>query len=118
MLISFRKFEDPRGVFYPTSMSLLVIVEKSTIDFDPPWFPFQLTLDWRLRIDVHSILQRFLRLVAIPHKHDGWRFQVRGNYKPEKAAAALDDARSSKIPSYVGLNAAAKAWLDAGAPLV
>ncbi|KAF7969903.1 hypothetical protein HWV62_25569 [Athelia sp. TMB] len=111
------KFKDEKGVFYPPNINLLVVVEKCTSEYDPPWFPFQLKLDWKLQVDVHGkIYKRFLRLVAAPSKHDGWCFQIKGDYYPKRAQEALDDALSEDIPAYVGLHAAAKAWLKAQNP--
>lgn len=110
-------FKDEKGVFYPPNINLLVVVEKCTPDYAPSWFPFQLNLDWQLQVDVHGkIFKRFLRLVAAPSKHDGWCFQIKGQYYPQLAEKALNDALSEDIPSHVGLHAAAKAWLEAKNP--
>jgi len=107
------KYEDPEGIFYPPNTTLLVIVENSTDDHKL-WFPFELILEWKLRVDIHGILDRVVRLVGKPRQHDGWCFQIKGQYNPAVAQAALEDAkRSDQRPSVVGLHAAVKGWMDA-----
>jgi len=55
-----------------------------------------------------------VRLVGKPRQHDGWCFQIKGQYNPAAAQAALEDAkRTDKRPSIVGLHAAVKGWMDA-----
>ncbi|KAF7974386.1 hypothetical protein HWV62_12216 [Athelia sp. TMB] len=110
-------FKDEKGVFYPQNVKLLVVVEKCTDD-PRPWFPFQLTLDWKLRVDVHGkvIKQKIRRFVAAQSKHDGWRFEIKGLYNPQLAEEAWTDAHENKIPTHVGLHPAAKAWLEARTP--
>ncbi|KAF7974396.1 hypothetical protein HWV62_12236 [Athelia sp. TMB] len=111
-----RKFNDPNGLFYPPSMSLLVIVEKPTPA--PAWFSFNLKLNWQLHVDLHNSLQQFVggiqRLVAKPHAHEGWRFRIEGKYNSQAAKAALRDALNQDPPALVGLNAAARPWMAAG----
>jgi hypothetical protein len=76
--------------------------------------PFELNLEWTLRVDIHSRLQRILRLVVRPDQHAGWCFQIKGQYKPNTAQYALEDAkRRDTVPSIVGLHAAVKPWMDA-----
>ncbi|KAF7980423.1 hypothetical protein HWV62_38252 [Athelia sp. TMB] len=110
------KFNDPNGLFYPPSMSLLVIVEKPTPA--PAWFSFNLKLNWQLHVDLHNSLQQFVggiqRLVAKPHAHEGWRFRIEGKYNSQAAKAALRDALNQDPPALVGLNAAARPWMAAG----
>ncbi|KZP33178.1 hypothetical protein FIBSPDRAFT_847772 [Athelia psychrophila] len=113
------KFSDPNrnGVFYPPSMKLLVLVEKPTPN--PAWFPFHLKLDWQLHVDLHNTFQQFMdgiqRLVAKPPVHEGWFFKIEGRYNHQAARAALRDAisRNPNPPTVVGLNAAARPWMDA-----
>ena len=104
-------------MFYPQNVKLLVVVEKCTDEL-ASWFPFQLTLDWKLRVDVHGkvIKQKILRFVAAQSKHDGWRFLIKGQYNHHLAEEAWTDAQENKIPSHVGLHPAAQAWLEARTP--
>lgn len=111
------KYEDEAGLFYPPSVSVLVMVEKCTDEFDPGWFPFLLNLDWRLKVDIHGSdgFAKFKRLVAKPSKHDGWRFQIKGNFNPERAKEALQDSVTNREPSShmdVGLRVAARRWAE------
>lgn len=106
-------YEDETGVFYPPSVSVLLIVEKYTREFDPGWFPFLLNLDWKLRVDIHGsdFSGSFQRLVAKASKHDGWCFEIKGNFNAQVAKDALEDALHNKEgPSLVGLRLAAKDW--------
>jgi hypothetical protein len=118
-LIRFRKYQDANsnGIFYPSSTDLIVIVERT----DGPHincFPFELRLEWKLRVDVHCQSERFrfTRYVgrADPHgaePHDGWCFHIKANYNPTMAEAALADSLDkngniTRIPPGVGLDAA------------
>lgn len=109
-------YEDEEGVFYPPSVSILIMVEKCTRQHSPGWFPFLLNLDWTLRVDIHGpdisgVLQRF---VAKASKHDGWCFEIGGNFNAHLAKDALEDALTNKEgPSLVGLRLAAKDWRKA-----
>lgn len=113
LTFSRRRFADETGTFYPPSINFLVVVENYTDDKPLDCFPFQLTLDWNLKVDIHenALKRTFTRLVAKSEKHEGWRFKIKGNYKPEGAEAALNDAiENPEAPSLVGLHAAAKQW--------
>jgi hypothetical protein len=48
--------------------------------------------------------------------HEGWCFQIKGNFFPEKAKAALLDSQaaedSGQIPATVGLRAAVGQWMS------
>jgi hypothetical protein len=76
-----------------------------------------LRLEWTLKVDIHGFLPRVTRLVARSDKHDGWCFKITGQYEPNHAKDALEDAklakRTNKIPSFVGLRAAVKPWMNA-----
>jgi hypothetical protein len=122
-----RKFANSQGIFYPESTNLMVIVERT----DGPhnnWFPFELRLEWKLRVDVHQpIMARqsespkfFKRYVgkaaqgAAPHQ--GWCFHIKGNYNATLAEAALrnaldKDGNITKIPPNIGLQAAVPACM-------
>jgi hypothetical protein len=116
MLKCCRKYEDRNvdGIFYPPSTDIMVIVER--IDRpDMKWFPFELRLEWKLRVDVHgqSALKYIRYMVKLP-KHDGWCFHIKGNYNPTRAytavAAALDTTGNiTQIPPGIGLDAAVPA---------
>lgn len=93
-------------------MQLLVLVEKP-----PPnlaWFPFDLTLDETMKVEVHNTsplsIKRFKRLLGKPHV--GWCFKIGGRYNEEAARGALRDAQENKSPTIVGLDAAVKPWRD------
>jgi hypothetical protein len=74
-------------------------------------------LQWSLKVDVHGFRRKIARLVSRPDKHQGWCFKIKGQWKPNDAKAALADAKlagtTDKIPSLVGLRAAAKPWMNA-----
>ncbi|KIJ31505.1 hypothetical protein M422DRAFT_266751 [Sphaerobolus stellatus SS14] len=110
------QFQDPKGIYYPRSTKLLVIVQKESESHEA-WFPFQLQLDWQLKVEVHTQnpLRRVLRLVNRPDKHDGWRFNIMWNYNPEKAQEALEDAEAldGRDHTIVGLQAATRTWIAA-----
>jgi hypothetical protein len=107
-----RKYKDPEGIFYPPDINPLIIVEKLTDDHEL-WFPFELTLEWQLRVNIHSIWDRVVWcFMGKPHQHDGWCFQIKGQY-PTVAQAALEDAKQTdKRPSIISLHAAVKGWMD------
>lgn len=77
-----------------------------------------------MRVAVHriGIVNRIMRFLERPEKDDSWCFKIHAPYSPRKAKEALDDARkadnSRKLPSIVGLPAAAKPWMDAVARFV
>lgn len=113
LTFSRRKFVNKNGLFYPPNINLLVVVEKNTDDILLERFPFQLTLDWNLKVDIHenALKRTFTRLVNKAEKHEGWKFKIKSNYNPKLAQAALDDAiKNPEAPSHVGLYAAAKSW--------
>lgn len=70
-----------------------------------------------MHVDLHGKLQQFMdgiqRLVARPSAHEGWFFKVEGRYNHTAARAALKDALSQNPPTVVGLNAAARPWVQA-----
>lgn len=107
-------------MYYPETVSVIVMVDKWTDEFIPGWFPFLLNLDWKLRVDIHGrdISGTMKRFVANASKHDGWCFKIKGNYEPQLAKAALEDAlKNQDEPSLVGLRVAAKAWREASQKL-
>jgi len=110
--------KDPNGIFYPQSTNLLVIVKKAT-DKNEIWFPFELRLLWDLKFELRGFRQKVDRWVSRVDKHDGWSFRIAGQYKPADAQKALEDSkhaeRNDKIPSLVGLRAAARPWMNAQA---
>jgi hypothetical protein len=117
MLNCCRKYADQnvKGIFYPSSTDIIVIVERTDRP-DLKWFPFELRLEWKLRVDVHGQFDalKFIRYMVRLGKHDGWCFHIQGNYKPNLAhkalVAALDTTGNiSQIPPGVGLNAAVPA---------
>jgi len=112
------KYSDSQGVFYPPNVDLLIIVSKSTVSATKHevWFPFELRLEWELKVDVHGLWGSIIRLVHRADKHDGWCFKIRGQYKPSIAKDALEDARGALKDGYipsVGLRAAVKPWMIA-----
>jgi len=88
---------------------------------DDQCFPFGLRLEKNLKVDVHDpgVLNRIMRLLGVDAKEDCWRFKIKAPYKPKDAKAALEDAEfaltSNKMPSFIGLHAAVKPWMDAQA---
>lgn len=111
----YRHFADTKGIYYPSSIGLLVIVQKES-DEHELWFPFQLRLDWQLKVEVHStVLQTILRYIGKIGKHEGWKFDINGNYNHEKAKEVLEQVRDGEELRTVGLMAAARAWVAAQA---
>jgi len=110
--------EDPHGIFYPRNTNLFVVIKKTT-DKNEIWFPFELRLLWDLKVDIRGFRRRMDRWVSRVDKHDGWSFHIAGQHKPADAQKALEDAkgaeRDDKIPSLVGLRAAARPWMGAQA---
>lgn len=103
------------GLFDLPGLRFLVVVEKSTDDFDPVWFPFLLNSDWRLRADIHGsdMSAKLKRFFAKEPKHYEKRFQMKGNFHPHLARDILKDAvENPERPSHVGLRVAAKAWAE------
>ena len=84
-----RHFEDTsKGILYPSSIKLLVIVRKE--QEHERWLPFQLRLDWQL-------------FISRPDKRAyGWRFEIKGKCNPEKALPALEDVQAGELKT-VGL---------------
>jgi len=106
-------FQDKQGIFYPPSVNVLVIVEKSTNEREL-WFPFELNLECTLKVAIHDGPLKYLSLNVKPTQHAGWCFQIKGKYKSDVAKDALEDAKKKDmIPSVVGLRAAVKPWIDA-----
>ncbi|KAF7980090.1 hypothetical protein HWV62_39898 [Athelia sp. TMB] len=112
-----RLFRDPIGVFYPPTMRLLVIVRKRS---SPDPFPFRLRLEWSLHVDVHGkynhLVDGFERLMSWPWAHEGWCFEIAGNFNPDLAQEAFEDAQLQDPPTFVGLHAAVKPWMDSSSP--
>ncbi|KZP30024.1 hypothetical protein FIBSPDRAFT_1038393, partial [Athelia psychrophila] len=109
------RYEDEVGLFDLPGLRFLVVVEKSTDDFDPVWFPFLLNSDWRLRADIHGsdMSAKLKRFFAKEPKHYEKRFQMKGNFHPHLARDILKDAvENPERPSHVGLRVAAKAWAE------
>ncbi|KAF7973129.1 hypothetical protein HWV62_16170 [Athelia sp. TMB] len=110
-------FRDPIGVFYPPTMRLLVIVRKRS---SPDPFPFRLRLEWSLHVDVHGkynhLVDGFERLMSWPWAHEGWCFEIAGNFNPDLAQEAFEDAQLQDPPTFVGLHAAVKPWMDSSSP--
>ena len=94
-------------------MRLLVIVRRKS---SPDLFPFRLRLEWSLHVDVHGkynhLVDGFERLRSWPWAHEGWCFEIGGNYNPGRAREALEDAQLRDPPTFVGLHAAVQPWLD------
>jgi len=97
----------------------MVIVERTDRP-DLKWFPFELRLEWKLRVDVHGQFDALnrVRYMVRPGKHDGWCFHIKGNYNPTVAQTALSAASDetgciSRIPPGVGLDAAVPAVMKA-----
>ena len=109
-----RKFEDAKGIFYPPCVNLLVIVEKRPTNKRESWFPFKLNLEWTLKVGIHKHFQSPFDLEPWPDRHAGWCFQIKGEWEPNTAQRAIEDAKTSDaMLSVVGLHAAVKAWICA-----
>ncbi|TFK31920.1 hypothetical protein BDQ12DRAFT_744305 [Crucibulum laeve] len=112
------KFEGSQGVYYPWSTKLLVVVQKLS-ENNELWFPFELRLQWKFKVEVHGdgLGQSIKRLLARVDKHDGWMFKICGNYEAGVAKDAMEDAKMAaqheKIPKMVGLRAAVMPWKNA-----
>jgi hypothetical protein len=109
-----RRFEDEYGVFYPSDIDLLVLVENTTPTPESS-FPFELRLEHNLTVDIHRLYEgifKFVRMVAGRRsKHEEWFFNIRGKYKSSEAEEALRKAKEN--PETIGLHAALKEWLAA-----
>jgi hypothetical protein len=74
--------------------------------------PFSATL--------HGLRGRVSRLISRVDKHEVWCFQIKGNFVPDKAKAALHNAQvaedTGQIPDVVGLHAAVRQWALARSP--
>jgi hypothetical protein len=66
----FRMFQDKKGIHYPSSIDVIVIVSKTANFHRELWFPFELRLDCGLTVDVHGLRSRVNRLVSRADKHD------------------------------------------------
>lgn len=109
-----RKFEDAKGIFYPPCVNLLVIVEKKSTNKCESWFPFKLNLEWTPKVGIHKRFRPWFDVGPWPDRHAGWCFQIKGQWNPNTAQRALDDAKTrNATPSVVGLHAAVKPWIDA-----
>lgn len=108
-----RQFKNEKGVDYPSTVKLLVIVQKD-VEGNESWFPFRLLLNWELKVDVHTQnpLKRVARYLHTPHPHDGWQFKIQGSYDPLKAARALQEALDEDNTEGLsfGLKAATRKW--------
>jgi hypothetical protein len=117
MLKLLRTFRDKKGMYFPSNADVIVIVAKTNPGPREVWFPFELRLEFDLTVDVHGLLGRVSRLLPRTDKHEGWRFQIKGNFFPEKAQKAKTDCQiaeeSGRIPEEVGLRAAVKLWMSA-----
>jgi hypothetical protein len=110
------------GVFYPSHIKILVVVEKP--GFSEPYFEFSLRLETTLRVDLHKgwRFNPITRLVPAPYpeNRDGWYFKIRGPYKSEDGQTILDDIqRGAGKPNAqypIGLSAAVKKWQAAEPP--
>ncbi|KZP06401.1 hypothetical protein FIBSPDRAFT_902823 [Athelia psychrophila] len=98
----------------PSNRLQIVHLEKRTNDYTAPWFPFQLNLDSRLRVDIHGsdVSEKLKYFATKASKHEGWCFPIRGSFNPELAKNALQDALANDVLSHVGLRVAAKAWVE------
>jgi hypothetical protein len=118
-----REFKDSKGIFYPSTTKLLVIVAKHP-DGPRKSFPFELRLEKEMRVAVHHIgmVARVTRFLERPKTADSWCFKIKAPYSPCCAKEALADAQhadsNKQLPSIVGLHAAAKPWMDAVATCV
>lgn len=108
------RFEDEHGVFYPSDIDMLIIIENSTPTPELS-FPFELRLEHNLTVDIHRVfdgITKFVRMVAGRRsEREEWFFNIRGKYKPTEAEEALRRAKES--PESIGLHAALKEWLVA-----
>lgn len=72
-----------------------------------------------MRVDIHDppVLNRIARFVGKPEKDDCWCFKIQARYNEKDAKHALEDVlhavTTKRIPSVVGLRAAAMPWIDA-----
>ena len=109
-----RKFADEHGIYYPSSLKVLIITSKQNPGHSETSFPYQLRINWDLFVDIHhpGILDRVLRLVAKVNKHEGWSFQINGKYQPDAAMDALENAQATSNKGYkdIGLYPAMQNW--------
>ena len=72
-----------------------------------------------MKVDIHDppVMGRVMSFRGKPEKDDCWCFNIRAPYKAGVAKGALEDVihaeANRKIPSVVGLRAAAMPWKDA-----
>jgi hypothetical protein len=92
-------------------MDLLVIVENSTLTHER-YFPFELRLEYNLTVDIHSHVDKLVRLATGRRSdHKGWYFNIQGKYRSSEAEEALRKAKEDS--ETIGLHAALKEWLIA-----
>lgn len=104
------RYEDKNGIFYPTQIDLLIVVATATFT-SARHFPFQLHLENTLTVDIHSRLDKFVRLITrrSEHDHGGWLFRIKSKYKPSEAEKALRKAEGD--PNSIGLHPSVAQWL-------
>lgn len=118
ILIFSRKYEAlNRNFFYPKAVELLVVVDKPSMPGADPeeWFPFELRLNKELKVSTHGALDRIRSFVAARSQHDGWCFQISGQWNSDIARKFVDDLEKvdydfEKVQSSIGLRAAVKSW--------
>ena len=72
-----------------------------------------------MKVDIHDppMLGRVMSFRGKPEKDDCWCFNIRAPFEAHVAKNALEDVIHAgvnrKIPSVVGLRAAAMPWIDA-----
>jgi hypothetical protein len=75
------------------------------------WFPFELRLEWNLCVNIQGHNKSAVRLMERVGKHEGWCFQIRGNYNSDEAKRAVQNMKGVAgrvlIPPNIGLRAAA-----------
>jgi hypothetical protein len=112
LAVSFiRRYEDKNGIFYPIHTDLLVVV-ATTAFTSARHFQFQLHLENSLTVDIHSRLDKLMRLITrrSEHDHDGWLFRIKSKYKPSEAEKAL--RKAERDPNSIGLHASVEPWLN------
>lgn len=101
-------------------MELLVIIDKpGTPGTDPEeWFSFELKLNRELKVSIHGAMDRVRKFVPFKAEHEGWSFQINGQWNSEVAKKFFDDLDDVgndfyKVDSTIGLRAAVKRWQSA-----
>ncbi|KAF5360027.1 hypothetical protein D9758_007549 [Tetrapyrgos nigripes] len=128
-------YDNPEGVYYPREVKLLLIVQRGhkEDDSESASFPFQLILQPALSVDLYDHIPRkmwnaFRRYVGKDRNHRGWKFELKGPFKPalardaELEADRFEDTQAGTsseqtksgtfIPTRYGLHAAAKSWRE------